>query len=142
MTRNPDKTPFACLDLLTVKTTDVQTSLLKEYHNNTILENKLQNAVCEVEECRLAYYKLPIKFRILSLTSTYPCSQQETYLLLLSLHSRSVQNHPRTLYTADTTGCQALASGSRRDSEAVFFAKKRADGLPTKYQEGALRIPQ
>lgn len=52
-TTNRDETPSAFLEMLIAKLTDIQTSLIKEYRNDTILRSKLLNAVSNVDDCRL-----------------------------------------------------------------------------------------
>lgn len=52
-----NESPSSCLKLLIEKPSDIQSSLLTEYRNETILENKLLNAVKDVKNCQLAYHK-------------------------------------------------------------------------------------
>lgn len=56
-TTNRDKTPSACLEVLIAKLADIQTSFLKEHRHDTILWNKLLNAVGDIEDSHLAYHK-------------------------------------------------------------------------------------
>lgn len=57
LTNNQEKTPSVCPEFLISKLTDIQTSLPKEYRNDTMLRNEWLNAVRKVEDCRLAYHK-------------------------------------------------------------------------------------
>lgn len=54
---NPTKTHSESLELLIGKSSDIQTALPSEDRNETIMKNKLLNAVRDVESCRLAYHK-------------------------------------------------------------------------------------
>lgn len=51
------KSSTACLEILLTRIQDIQLSLPKEYRNDVLLKNKILNAVKDVEECKLAYYK-------------------------------------------------------------------------------------
>lgn len=55
--RNIGKSASQCVELLITRLSDIQVSLPPEYHNDTILKNKLLNSVKKVEACRLAYQK-------------------------------------------------------------------------------------
>lgn len=57
MPRNPDKRVTECLELLFSRLQDIQSGLKMEFHNEMILQNKLLNAVKDVDSCKLAYLK-------------------------------------------------------------------------------------
>lgn len=57
MSLHTSKSASSCLELLIEKLSDIQSSLPIEYRNETILKNKLLNAVKDVKDCQLAYHK-------------------------------------------------------------------------------------
>lgn len=63
VSKNCSKSPTKCLKMLITKLTDTQSSLQKEYCNDTILRNKLLNAIRNFESCHLAYHKRPGTFQ-------------------------------------------------------------------------------
>lgn len=57
MSRNGEKKPIECLEILVALLQDIHSGLSKEYCNEVILRSKLLNAVKDVDVCKLAYFK-------------------------------------------------------------------------------------
>lgn len=57
MSKNADKSPSTCLELLLSRISDIQAALPDEYRDDKILRDKLLNAVQDVIDCLQAYHK-------------------------------------------------------------------------------------
>lgn len=57
MAENASKPRKFCLEFLVSRIHELQSGLNKAYRNGKIFQNKLLNAVKEVDACKLAYFK-------------------------------------------------------------------------------------
>lgn len=58
MTTNSSESLSECLQILIEKLPDIKTTLPNEYHDETILQNKLLDAILDVVSCQLANHEL------------------------------------------------------------------------------------